>query len=97
MKRKNKYKSPVELKKNAEEVLRKTFGNKLKELREKNDISQETMAFIAGLSRSYYGEVETGKRNVSLINISKILLATNAEFNQLLSLNDLKKVAKPVK
>lgn len=94
MKRKNNYRTPVELKKNAEVIIKKTFGEKLKALRDKKDISQEAMAFITGLSRSYYAEVESGKRNLSIVNISKILLAGGIEFNQLLSLGDLKKLSK---
>jgi transcriptional regulator with XRE-family HTH domain len=94
MKRKSNQKPPVEFKKNAEEILQETFGSNLKALREKKDFSQETMAFITGLSRSYYAEVETGKRNLSLVNISRILIAANIEFAELLPLSDLKKLVK---
>jgi transcriptional regulator with XRE-family HTH domain len=92
MKRKNKPKQQVELKKNVSEAIQKAFGQNLKKLREGQDLSQEAMAFISGLSRSYYAEVESGKRNLSIVNISKILLATGVDFNQLLSLSDLKKL-----
>lgn len=94
MKQKNNYKSPVEFKKHAEETLQKTFGENLKVLREQKGFSQETMAFITGLSRSYYAEVELGKRNVSLVNISKILVSAGVEFDKLLPLGDLKKLVK---
>ena len=94
MKRKNNYKSQVEFKKNAGDVLKKTFGKNLRELREKKDLSQEAMAFVTGLSRSYYAEIETGDRNPSLVNISKILATTEVSFEKLLSLNEIKKLIK---
>jgi len=94
MKRKNDYKSQVEFKKNAAEILKKTFGKNLKLLREKKDLSQEAMAFVTGLSRSYYAEIETGARNPSLINISKILAATDTSFEKLLPLSEVKKQIK---
>jgi len=94
MKRKSNQKPPIEFKKNAEETLLKTFGENLKALREQKGFSQETMAFITGLSRSYYAEVETGKRNVSLVNIIRILSSVDVEFDDLLSLNQIKKQIK---
>lgn len=61
------------------EILRQ-FGNRIKELRQKKGYSQEEFAHLAGFSRSYYAEIETGSRNVSLLNLLKILkhLDTNA-------------------
>ena len=94
MKRKNDYKSQVEFKKNAGEIIKKTFGKNLKALREKKDLSQEAMAFVSGLSRSYYAEIETGDRNPSLINISKILVATETSFDKILPLSELKKITR---
>jgi transcriptional regulator with XRE-family HTH domain len=91
MRKKINYKQPVELKKNAEQVILETFGNNLKALREKKNLSQEAMAFIAGLSRSYYSEIELGKRNVSLVNITKIAIALEIDLNKLLSLIEIKK------
>jgi len=35
-------------------------------------MSQEELAFEAGLDRTYIGGIENGKRNVSLVNIYKI-------------------------
>jgi transcriptional regulator with XRE-family HTH domain len=48
------------------------FGARLRELRERAGISQEESAHLAGLDRSYIGQVERGERNVSLVNIYKI-------------------------
>lgn len=94
MKRKNIYKSQIEFKDKAEDLLKEIFGKNLKALREKKDLSQETAAFVIGVSRSYYADVETGARNLSLINISKILAAFQVEFNELLPLTEIKKQVK---
>lgn len=45
------------------------FGKRLIELRKEHGWSQEKLALESGLARSYMGEVERGKRNISLINI----------------------------
>ena len=94
MKRKNTFKSQVEFKKNADQILKEKFGENLKAWREKKDLSQEAMAFITGLSRSYYAEIETGDRNPSLVNISKIIAATETSFEKLLPISEIKKLIK---
>lgn len=48
------------------------FGERLKELRKQNGISQEKFAAQIGMDRTYYASVENGKRNLSLMNIKKI-------------------------
>jgi transcriptional regulator with XRE-family HTH domain len=68
-------------------VLQK-FGDNLRKLREKKDLSQEQIAYEAGFSRSYYTEVETGKRNISLINILKLTALLKVELTDLIKLKD---------
>ena len=48
------------------------FGNKIRELRLKLNLSQEKFALKIGMDRTYYSQVEAGKRNISLENIYKI-------------------------
>lgn len=55
------------------------FGLRLKALRAEIGMSQEALANEADLARSYVGEVETGKRNISLLNICKLATALNVE------------------
>jgi transcriptional regulator with XRE-family HTH domain len=45
------------------------FGARLKRLRQGAGLSQEQLAQLASLDRSYVGSVERGERNVSLENI----------------------------
>ncbi|MBQ6688287.1 MAG: helix-turn-helix transcriptional regulator [Bacteroidales bacterium] len=49
-----------------------SFGNNVRKIRESKGLTQEALAFMAGLSRSYYTELELGKRNPSLLNIKKL-------------------------
>ncbi len=48
------------------------FGKRLRLLRGLDGISQEDLADLAGLDRTYVSSVERGKRNISLLNIKKI-------------------------
>lgn len=48
------------------------FGHRIKELRVKQRISQEELAFRCGLSKNYISDVERGTRNISLKSIEKI-------------------------
>lgn len=52
-------------------------GLRIKELRDQTGISQERFAWSIGMARSYLAEVETGKRNVSLVNLEKIAAGFN--------------------
>lgn len=51
------------------------LGNNIREARKLKGYSQEEFADIAGFSRSYYTEIETGKRNISVLNLIKIIKA----------------------
>lgn len=48
------------------------FGQRVRELRQQTDLSQEKFALMIGMDRTYFSSVEAGKRNISLINIKKI-------------------------
>lgn len=50
----------------------KKFGRRVRELRQETGLSQEKFALKIDMDRTYFASVETGKRNVSLLNIKKI-------------------------
>lgn len=50
----------------------KNFGNRVKELRLKQGISQEELAEKINVHRTYIGFIERGERNPALLNIYKI-------------------------
>ena len=82
--------------KTNDEIL-ELFGKNLRAIREERGLSQEALAFEAGFSRSYYTEVETGKRNISLINIMKLATALNIELNELMKVSAIEKDGKEKK
>lgn len=47
-------------------------GLRIKELRNELGYSQETIAYSIEMSRTYFAEVETVKRNISIENIDRI-------------------------
>lgn len=59
------------------------FGNRIRYLRKARGLSQENLAHLSGLDRSYMGGVERGERNISINNIKKISLALNLEIVEL--------------
>lgn len=48
------------------------FGNAIREIRHRQNVSQEDLALTAGLDRAYMGGIERGERNPSLTNVFKI-------------------------
>jgi transcriptional regulator with XRE-family HTH domain len=52
--------------------IRKQFGDNIRQIRKEQGISQEALALLSDLDRSYMGGVERGQRNISLLNIRKI-------------------------
>lgn len=61
--------------KEQEAQIQKALGDKLRELRHQQGLSQEKLALACELDRTYIGGVERGERNISLINIYKIAAA----------------------
>ncbi|NMM40876.1 helix-turn-helix domain-containing protein [Pseudoalteromonas arctica] len=59
------------------------FGLVVRKLRNKKNLTQEELASLCDLDRTYIGSVERGERNVSLINIHKIASALNIEVKEL--------------
>lgn len=60
------------------------FGNKIRETRKEKGISQEGLAGLADLDRTYIGGIERGIRNSSLKNIGKIAKALKVRLKDLL-------------
>ena len=62
-----------------------TFGRNVQLARQKLGISQEELAFRAGLHRTYIGMVERAERSISLQNAKKIADALNVKLDTLLN------------
>lgn len=65
------------------ENIKLKFGYTIKKLRAEKGISQEKLAELSGLHRTYIGSVEMGKRNISLENINKLALALDCKISAL--------------
>jgi transcriptional regulator with XRE-family HTH domain len=63
---------------------RNIFAYKLKEFRVKKSLSQEELAEMAGLHRTYVGSVERGERNISIDNMERLASALNIQIKDLL-------------
>lgn len=64
------------------------IGNNIKKIRKKENLSQEELAFKAGLHRTYIGSVERGERNITILNLIKISESLRADLTLLLDLNE---------
>ncbi len=65
-------------------TIRKKFGEKVRELRRAKGLSQEELAFRAGIHRNYLGGIERGERNPALDNIAAIAKALGVDLSVLL-------------
>lgn len=60
------------------------FGNRLKALRTERGLTQEKLAELSGLHRTYVGAVERGERNISLKNLNSLAVALDISMADLL-------------
>ena len=60
------------------------FGIRLREVRTKVGVSQEKLADLAKLHRTYVSAVERGRCNISLVNIEKLALALEVSMRDLM-------------
>ncbi len=55
------------------------FGHRLREVRQEQGLSQEELAFKAGLHRTYVSSAERGQRNVGLVNVARLAHALDID------------------
>ena len=60
------------------------FGKALRKFRTAAGISQEALADLAGIHRTYVGDVERGERNISLINMMRLAGALRVRLGQMI-------------
>ena len=56
-------------------MITEDVGNRIRYLRKQRGISQEKLALIAGINRTYLAGIESGKRNATIISLEKIINA----------------------
>ena len=64
-------------------MIKKKIGLRLKELRQKTGLSQEAFALSINMDRTYYASIESGKRNVDLVNLEKIAKGFKVSLSEL--------------
>lgn len=69
-------------------TLLEKFGLAIRARREELGISQELLAELANLHRTYIGSIERGERNVSLKNIIKLCSALKVKPSDLMKALD---------
>ncbi|MBI1369089.1 MAG: helix-turn-helix domain-containing protein [Planctomycetes bacterium] len=63
----------------------KRFGAALRSRRQELGMSQERLAQLAGVNRSYISDLEQGGRNLSLANIEKLTRALDMSISDFFS------------
>lgn len=61
-------------------MIEKYVGERVRELRKWTGLTQEQLALKADLDRTYIASVEAGKRNISIVNLEKIICALDMDF-----------------
>ena len=56
-------------------MIKEKVGLKIKQIRLQNNLRQEKLALLSNLDRTYIASVESGKRNISIVNLEKIIIA----------------------
>jgi transcriptional regulator with XRE-family HTH domain len=62
--------------------IKSKIGLRIKFLREQASMSQKDLAYSADLDRSYIASVESGARNISIVNVEKIANALNVTLKE---------------
>jgi len=60
------------------------FGQKVRDERLKQNLSQEELAAKAGVHRTYIGMIERAEKNITLLNIERISKALGINISKLL-------------
>jgi transcriptional regulator with XRE-family HTH domain len=61
------------------------FGKRVRQCRQECGLSQEGLADLAGLHWTFVGQVERGRRNLTLHNILKLAAALKVDAGELVS------------
>lgn len=63
--------------------IKSKIGKRIRETREKVEMSQKDLAYSVDLDRSYIASVESGQRNISIVNLEKIANTLGVSLSEL--------------
>jgi len=72
----------------AQEAFLRKVGEKIRSLRIERGLAQEAMAHVIKMDRSYYGPVERGEKNLSILKIKAIADELGVSAAELLDIED---------
>lgn len=64
---------------------RRIFATNVRRIRQAAGLSQEKLADLTGLHRTYVGSVERGERNISIDNMERFAAALGVDIAELVS------------
>jgi transcriptional regulator with XRE-family HTH domain len=62
-----------------EEAILHELGGRIRTQRKRIGLTQEELALVAGVDRSYYGAVERGERNITFLVLYRLCLALECD------------------
>jgi len=71
------------------EQLISEFGQRIKQLRNDKNLSQEKLSFATGFHRTYIGMIERGERNISLTNMAVFAKVFEMTISELLDFSSI--------
>jgi transcriptional regulator with XRE-family HTH domain len=67
----------------VKKTIQQLFGERVRVLRQEQGLSQEELAYRAGVHRTYLGGIERGERNPALKNIAAMAEALGVSLSEL--------------
>ena len=63
----------------------KALGQAIRDVRKARSVSQEALAYNAGIDRSHMGKIERGERNVTALNLLRVAKALGVKPSEIFS------------
>lgn len=64
-----------------QDIALKKLGDQIRSVRREKGMSQERLAALSGLHRTYIGGIERGERNIGFINLLRLSRALGTELS----------------
>jgi len=69
--------------------INKEVGLNIRKIREDRGLSQEKLAALADLHRTYIGQIERGEKNIGVVNLQKIAKALDVDIRVLVDIDSV--------